>query len=219
MTLMVITPSVSSAFFSENFDQATAPFGPGGIQYGIPVPPEADYDNWHGAQFSGSTSVDPATVIGIQAVGANGNDTPTGVFQSGYGLVFEISTLGMTDVTIEFDYRTVGLLNEFKAGYLVAPSPFAGQNQTADFRGGAYDAANWTLLNPGSTQNEWLSSGALTLPGGEENILIAFWADTLTPEGELNHAKVDNIRVVPEPGTALLFGLGLAGLSLNRRRS
>lgn len=219
--VLLLSPTDGSALtiFSETFDQATAPFGPGGWQIGIPVPPEADEASWNAAQFSGAAAGDPASFVGIQALGGNGNDTPVGSFQTGFGIVLEVSTLGYTEATIEFDYRTVGLLNEFRAGYLVAPSPFSGPNDTADFRGGAYDPSNFTLLATG-TSNYFSNSGVLSLPANEANVIVAFWAAETSPEGLENRAKVDNvfINVVPEPGTALLFGLGLAGLGMQRRR-
>ena len=214
--LTLSSPAEAVPAFSETFDQATAPFGPGGFQIEIPVPPEADEAGWNAAQFSGVAAVDPATQIGIQALGANGNDTPVGAFITGSGLVFEVSTLGFNAATISFDWRTVGLLNEFRAGYLVAPSPFSGPNDTADFRGSAYDWSNWTELASGTT-NFWNASGELSLPAGEANVLVAFWAGETSTDGLANKAKVDNVRVVPEPGTALLLGLGLVALGSRKR--
>lgn len=210
--------------FSETFDQATPPFGPGGLQFGIPVPPEADSSGWHAAQFAGAAALDPATQVGIQAVGANGNDTPTGFFNTDFALVFEVNTLGYQKATIEFDWRTLGFLtNEFRAGFLVAPSPFSGPNDTADFRGGAYDWANWTELLSGSSNfwhpsNEGLPPGELLmLPGNVENVLVAFWSEEVT---EKRSGKVDNVVVtlIPEPGTALLLGLGLVVLGARKGR-
>jgi hypothetical protein len=70
--LGVATPAAATSApavaFSETFDQATAPFGPGGFQAGIPVPPEADEAGWNAAQFAGAATGDPAIQVGIQAL-------------------------------------------------------------------------------------------------------------------------------------------------------
>ena len=42
---------------------------------------------------------------------------------------------------------------------------------------------------------------------------------SLTSYGDLPLFAVMNLRFVPEPGTLLLFGVGVAGLAVARRRS
>jgi hypothetical protein len=208
-------PAAALNMFSETFDNAES-HGPGGFAVGIPVPPESDSDGWNAALFEGDVYVDPSTLVGTQKLGANGNDTPVGATMDDAGLVFEVSTLGVGVATLSFDWRTVGMASPdgTRIGYLVAPSPFSGPNDTADFRTGAYAWSNWTELVFGK-DNNWHSE-SFALPAGEENILVAFWSD-VDGGGAGNKSKFDNVLVTPEPGTALLFGMGLGALALRRR--
>ncbi len=77
---------------------------------------------------------------------------------------------------------------------------------------------------PGGNLGDWVYSFTVTAPAmiGETITLAAVGMQYMfdqDPSDELwNSAAPFGISVVPEPGTAALFGLGLAGLALASRR-
>ncbi len=215
--VLVSAPAFAITLFSETFDNASG-FPPGidPRKYGVPVPPDADEPGWNSARFEGFFFGNPAYDVGIQEFGGGGNDTPVGFIEDDAGLYFEISTLGLTDVVLEFDWRTFSATNadRLRVGYLVGPSPVLKSNGSADFRSGSQAWSNWTELLEG--KNNTFQSASYALPSNEENIIIAFWLDN----GEHDFGKFDNVLVtaVPEPSTALLLAAGLGWMAARRRR-
>jgi len=200
--------------FDESFDSSTD-FASGGQKFGIPLPPDADEAGWNAARFDHDFA-DPRRDVGIQAYGGGGNVTQVGLVEDDAGLYFEISTLGLSDVVLEFDWRTFSAFggDRLRAGYLEIDSPTLDPTTgAADFRFGAYAWPAWTELLEGKGHTfQHVSYG---LPSNTTNLLIAFWLDN----GENDFGKFDNVRVtaVPEPRTALMVGLGLALFSAGRR--
>ena len=69
---------------------------------------------------------------------------------------------------------------------------------------------------PGGSGSDMASCGAVfsvIMQGGQTGS-----ASFVTTTGNQSKATVDLPMVVPEPGTLAIFGLGLAGLGLMRRR-
>lgn len=235
------TPSHALPFtiFQEDFDGYTSfpTTNPSGdyVNLGLPSVSEGADETWYGARFagSGSTASSIADDLFVQKCGdwtgvncqnsGSLNTSPVGRFEDDAGILLEISTLGLTDVTLNFDWRTFSTetSDSFRAGYIASDTPisfvsFAGGGY-ADLRTGAFAWSNWTELVSGRT-SPFVSAPTFGLPGDEAYVYVAFWLD----DGEGDHGKVDNVLIqaslIPEPTTALLFGLGLGGLAALRPR-
>lgn len=202
--------------FSETFDQASGFPLLGDQKFGVPVPPDADEPGWNAARFE-NLFVDPTADVGLQEFGGGGNPTPVGLVEDDAGLYFEISTIGLTDVVLEFDWRTFSATggDRFRAGYIVGSSPVLDPGTgAADFRSGALAWSNWTQLVEG--KDTTFNHESFLLPSGQANVIIGFWLDN----GEDDFGKFDNVVVtaVPEPTTAVLVASGLGWLAGRRRR-
>ncbi len=210
------TPASAVTLFSETFDNASG--FPGGLdprKYGVPAPPDADESGWNAARFE-NLFVDPRLDVGLQEIGGGGNSTPVGIVEDDAGLYFEISTIGLTDVVLEFDWRTFSAFggDRLRVGYLVDSSPVLDPTTgAADFRSGSQAWSNWTQLLEG--KNDVFQHESFALPSGAANIIVGFWLDN----GESDYGKFDNVIVtaVPEPSTALLVAAGMALMARRRR--
>jgi hypothetical protein len=76
--------------------------------------------------------------------------------------------------------------------------------------------ANWLVVKDGDTAPSWYLFDISAWDGVETISLNNFWPQ----QGAISHISIfgsDTVKV-PEPGTLALFGLGLLGLGLVRRR-
>jgi hypothetical protein len=140
-------------------------------------------------------------------------------------MLFHVSTLGLVDATLDFDWRTflAESSDRLKVGYYIGTLTFDGNrlhDWYADFgQAGAENwwANNWTQLLSASASNSW-NDETFPLPVGHADIWIAFWLDN----GEGDFAKIDNVHVqgqlIPEPSSWLLGILGVLGCVCLRRR-
>jgi hypothetical protein len=154
-----------------------------------------------------------------------GNQTPVGRFEDDAGLVFEISTLGYTDTTLEFDWRTFNAESQdrVKVGYYASATPISFNlsfdgGSFRDARTGTYAWSNWTQLMSDGSQGSF-EHEVFSLPDEVAYLYVAFWMD----DGEGDYGKLDNVvvsanAVVPEPSAAVLLLAGAAALAAARRR-
>jgi hypothetical protein len=80
-----------------------------------------------------------------------------------------------------------------------------------------------------NTQPNWvlsianLPNGGLSFSGGGQTVTLSNYASGFDPNNSLDYASFDltvtSAGSVPEPGTVLLFGAGLAAIGLVRRRA
>lgn len=224
----VALPAAASAvtLFSEDFDGYTS-FS-GGENAGIPLISEGADETWYGIRFQTPDSAcSPSSSlncdIAVQQVGETGvNPTPVGRAEDEAGLVFHISTTGMTGTTLDFDWRLFSAAgaDNMKVGYFVGPiTPYGSSSSLiATSSSSPYKWANWIALTPaaGLISNTTLHQ-TYSLPDDTADVWVVFWLDN----GEGDYVKIDNVVVtaVPEPGTLAALGVGLALLGGTRRSS
>ncbi|MGH7341405.1 MAG: PEP-CTERM sorting domain-containing protein, partial [Candidatus Rokuibacteriota bacterium] len=228
---LVAVPSQAVTIFSETFDGYSnfpdSDVGGTG-NFGLPLISEGADSIWYAIRFaSAETNCAPASSqdcdVSIQAIGSSTtaplNLTPVGRFEDEAGLVFNISTLGLTSVTLDFDWRLFSATgtDNMRVGYYVGDiAPYASSSFLHALTG-TYAWSNWTALSPaaGLTSSSF-EHATYSLPSNQADVWVAFWLDN----GEGDFGKVDNVVVtaVPEPASGLLLALGTAFLASRRRR-
>ena len=250
LTLLLGLSAASDAqavtLFSENFQGYTS--FPNSIPAGDPVNAgiaklsEGAQQTWYGARFEDTSSGNNTLSsinndLAIQGNGGGTNTSHTGRAEDDAGMLFKISTVGYTSVTLSFDWRTFlaetsdrfvvgvhyGSIADFGSDFGGPACDGNGNNGCfADLRTGANSwtaTGAWTELLRASASNSW-SSQSYALTAGQSEVWVALWLDN----GEGDYGKFDNVLVtatpVPEADTyaMMLAGLGLVGYSVSRRK-
>jgi hypothetical protein len=187
----------------------------------------ADEDWWAARFQSGGSSV--ASDVGVQQIGGTQggvtNNTPLGMFEDDAGLLFNVSTLGYSDITLSFDWRTFNAESNDKVtvGYFIGNLPAFGSSRTQDLTSGTYSWSQWTQLLSQEGGGVWHQDQTLdlALADNTSSVWVAFWLNN----GEGDIGKIDNITLtgtsltpVPVPAAFWLFSSALAGLAGLRRR-
>ena len=200
------------------------------VNPGLPLISEGAKETWYGGRFYNTTSQSSSNIavninedLAVQKVGGGSNNTKTGRMEDGAGLLFNISTVGLSNIALDFDWRTfsAGSTDRLKAGYYVGNINF-GTSMFHEFRnntgtnGPTWD--QWTQFLSDGPSNTW-KHVTQSLPAGAPSLWVAFWFY----KGEGDYAKVDNIKVtgwrepaggqtpIPLPAAAWM---GLAGLGM-----
>lgn len=233
--LLAATPvfalSTSQVLFLETFDGVTQGYhGNDPRRFGVPTADIFGTDeDWFAARFEQPDNGLVRQDVGIQFYGGGGNSSQTGLAEDDAGLMFQIATTGLTDVTLSFDWRTfsVGSHDELVVGYFVgdlaAGHPLGFEDRSIDLRttdhGGPADGAwnfeggGWIELGRFGPNNSFSTeSFLLAAAGNSAEVWIAFWMDG----GEGDYVKFDNVLVtatpVPLPAALWLFAAGLGSL-------
>lgn len=235
MTLAA-SPALAVTVFSETFGGYTYfpdqfPAGDP-MNFGEPLQSEGADNDWYGGRFQtpdGSISSnlveDIRLDIGVQQIA--GGDGPVGRVGDDAGILFKVDLSAATAATLTFDWRmfAASSQDDLVVGYHVGDDlGFDASTPVIDFvdqEGGeagaeAWWTNNWTEVHHGNSGNAWQTETNISLAVGDV-VWVSFWIDN----GDADFSIIDNIIVdatlVPEPGTALLLGLGLAGLAAQRR--
>jgi hypothetical protein len=168
-------------------------------------------------------------IVGVQEIGGTlggiANNTPLGMFEDDAGLLLNVSTLGYSNITLSFDWRTFNAESADKVtvGYFVGTLPTFAPDRTLDLTSGAYSWSHWNQLMSQQGGGVWHLGQTLdlTLADNASSVWIAFWMNN----GEGDIGKIDNVTLkgtsvaaVPVPGALWLFSSALAGLAGLRRR-
>jgi hypothetical protein len=204
------------------------------VNNGRPKISEGADATWYGVRFEGdggtASSINDDlfvqkcgdfTGFDCPSASGSGNKTPVARFEDDAGIVLQVSTVGYTSVTLDFDWRTfqAETTDRLKVGYITTATPISfttfDGGGFADLRTGAYAWTNWTQLMSASATSPFQSAPTFNLPTGAVYLYVAFWLD----DGENDHGKIDNVHIqgvaVPEPAALLLLA-PLAWLAVRR---
>ncbi len=208
------------------------------INFGEPLQSEGADNDWYGARFEapdspvvGDPIEDIRLDIGVQKFPGGTGTGPVGRVGDDAGILFRIDLTNVSEATLAFDWRmfSVGSSDKLVVGYYEGDDlGFGPTTPIVDFvaaQGGHGNAVtwwqnSWTEVIRDNQGSSWSTESDIALAVGGV-VWVGFWIDN----GDGDFAKIDNITVgvtgatnIPEPGTALLLGVGLLGLAGRRSR-
>ncbi len=184
LVFMLAAPVTHAAtiLMQEDFEGITG-FGGGGDPqlFGVPTTDGStdassttigDADNdWYAARFEAHDNGATWQDVGSQAIGGGSNPSQVGLVEDDAGLLIRVDTSGMTDITIDFDWRTFSADSgdKFIFGYYIgdlmadvpgaqfdaATRSFNLQNTDHDPGNGVDGAWNWDPQNLGNA-GDWI---------------------------------------------------------------
>ncbi|UCD35366.1 MAG: hypothetical protein JSU90_00625, partial [Nitrospiraceae bacterium] len=140
-----------SDLFWEDFQGYTFPPATPTLNGGIPKKSEGADKVWYGGRFD---TPDTGTIDSDLAVGRSSSSSTANVFgrfEDEAGLLFNISTLGYTNVLLSFDYATYSAIDSDRlvAGYFIGELGFGTPTCTGEGEAGCF--SNFT----GSPTENW----------------------------------------------------------------
>jgi len=186
------------------------------VNVGLPDQSEGADEKWYGIRLqtasSGGASIDGD--LAVQQFGGGSNSTPVGRVEDDAGFAFQISTIGYTNTTLDFDWRTFLAegTDRLRAGYYIGDIPAFASSDYFNAVSTSYDWSSWTPLFSGKSDTFHHQSYAL--PSNQASVWVVFWLDN----GEGDYGKVDNLVVTAVPEPSALALMALAGALLAQRR-
>lgn len=210
------------------------------VNLGVPLVSEgADSPLWMAARMEAFDNNPISEDVGVQKFGGDGNNTHVGRAADDAGLVLRLDLTGLTNMTLDFDWRTflADSSDRLVVSYYVGDG-LGTPNNTYDWYndpqlgGGVMDldggtanswvVNNWTELMRATESNTFMHEHydiTLDDPSVEDSVVyVAFWMDN----GDNDYGKIDNVMImadyIPEPSTGLLALLAAAVLGIVKRR-
>lgn len=217
------------------------------VNFGVPLVGEgADSDLWMAARIEAFDNNPIYEDVGVQHIGGAGNNTPVGRMGDDAGLVLRLDLQGLTNLTLDFDWRTflaettdrlvvayyVGDGMDFQPEGLGTPNNIYDWYNDPQLGGGVMDLDggtsnswyqnNWVELMRASESNSFTHEHfdvTLNDPTVQNSVVyVAFWMDN----GNKDFGKIDNVQVmadyIPEPSSLILALVAAGMLGWFRRR-
>jgi hypothetical protein len=239
LTLFGGAPATAASLFYEDFEGFSSfPDTDNNghqINPGLPLQAEGATEKWYGGRFEWPDNGTIDSDLAVNRFGGGSNNTHVGRAEDEAGMLFKVSTTGLTTATLSFDWKFFSSENwdSLKVGYYVGEINF-GASRYYDFVADSFfnplpntpDVNNegwttrWTQLMAGNENSNWQHE-QFALPVGQQTVWIALWLNG----NECDYGKFDNVCVtgnipVPEPASVLMaaVGAGLCGCVALRRR-
>ena len=205
--------------FFEDFEGVTGPFfGTTPTARGLPLESDGAKEKWFGGTFENPDNGTLDQDLAVQIVDVAGNPSKVASADDDRGFLFKISTTGLKDVMLMFDWRNFegAASDQFVASYFVGE--IAGLSDADRFEDLQVMQANGDFVQLMQDHSASWQSAMFNLPEDTAVIYVALWSDSRDGDFvQFDNVKVDaNYIMTPIPlpaaawmGLTLLGGLGV----------